>query len=408
MKDIRPSGALARFLVPSAVFWGVVASFVNCVIGGYLAAHSNPYHDVERFHFFLQPTTLFYPTPSQFQQLAREKLDPSKVAVIVGGSSRLHGYGQRACGVWTRKLQELLGDHYQVLNFGFPAASTWEMGAVGAEILSQERPKVILIADCPPACPSNCPDGHAYRYFFWAAYYRGLLLADPQRKGQLKETAGFARVQEARIGGPTEAIKVRAWLDSWLYFSDLWNTCAYRWFCTVWTPKTARSPFRPRRKFEDPEVPPTSLADCYPASLDEQHMRGLKAPLVDCCRKDAEGNWIQNPDSYTWLAFRKNVSACFPEQLHKQTLVIVAHWSPYYLNRLSDDERACVAEAGRISVKELEAIGYSAMENGPELSLADYAEGYHLSESGGAKLAKGVAAKIEDMALRLGYLTEAQ
>ena len=60
--------------------------------------------------------------------------------MIVGGNSILHGYGQNADQIWTRHLQELLGDRYCVLNLamrgGFPA----EFAGPIAEALSSRYP----------------------------------------------------------------------------------------------------------------------------------------------------------------------------------------------------------------------------------------------------------------------------
>ena len=94
----------ARHLAPHALFAGMAISFLGCCLAGYVASHHNPFAHVERFHLYLTPESLFYPTASQVRELARSELQREKIAVIIGGSSRLHGTGQPLHSVWTRRL----------------------------------------------------------------------------------------------------------------------------------------------------------------------------------------------------------------------------------------------------------------------------------------------------------------
>jgi len=105
---------------------GVVFAFVGCCVAGRLLSQRNPYKWFTRFHAYIHPTTYVYPTASQVRVLARERLDPNKIAVIVGGNSILHGHGQRVEHVWTRRLQKLLGDDYCVLNLAVFSAEPAE------------------------------------------------------------------------------------------------------------------------------------------------------------------------------------------------------------------------------------------------------------------------------------------
>ena len=51
----------------------------------------------------------------------------------------------------------------------------------------------------------------------------------------------------------------------------------------------------------------------------------------------------------------------------------------------------------------LEAAGFGALDVGRGFSLKDYVDFFHLSETGGDKLADRVAPKVRAMAHRLGY-----
>jgi hypothetical protein len=373
---------------------------------GWIANHHNPFHKVERFHKYLSPETLFYPTPGQLLELGREKLDPDKIAVIIGGSSRLHGTGQTAEQVWTRKLQMLLGDDYRVLNLGFRCAFSWEVGAIAGEILSVEYPKIIVVTDCWPGWILDRPDGRRYEYFFWAAYYQDLLQHDLAREARLKEFEPEVVKADEKSGKPAgrySQLKLRAMLDSYCYFDDLWNTIAYRLISTTWTPATRQSPFRRRGSYADPEDEPEPLQKRYPLTLDNEICGQLRTQFAHGCVKDGQGHWREDKKSDIWQAIRKNAGTGLPEALHNKTLVLVIHMSPRYESMLSEDEQDCLFQVGESTVRTLEEVNYSAIQVGADYDPADYADRLHLTESGGAKMAKEVAAKIREMAKRLNY-----
>src|SRR5207244_523682 len=97
-----------RFLAPYALFLGMAASFVGCCFAGALVSRQSSFAEFERFHTFINLATLYHPTASQVRALAKSRLDPDKIVVIVGGSSVLHGSGMRGGHVWTTELQAQL------------------------------------------------------------------------------------------------------------------------------------------------------------------------------------------------------------------------------------------------------------------------------------------------------------
>jgi hypothetical protein len=133
-------------------------------------------------------------------------------------------------------------------------------------------------------------------------------------------------------------------------------------------------------------------------------MQNVRYPLTQACAKDGAGKLIEDSGSPSWAVFRSNALNCFPEDLRNQTLFVIRHWSTYYRNRLLPDQYACLRQVSRRSVVELEAVGYSAVECGPDLALDDYLDVIHLKASGGAKLAQSVADKVRAMSKRLGYI----
>jgi hypothetical protein len=404
MNPLQQDPKWARFLVPNALFVGAFAGFAACCLAGLLASRQHPIRNVERFHFFLTPETLFCPTVNQMCGLAEDRLPPGKIAVIVGGTSRLHGTCQPLSQVWTRKLQDLLGDEYEVINFGFRCARTAEIGATAAEALSRKYSKVILVADCYPGFIDPHPDGLMFRYFFWDAYFKQLLYPDPERAQRLREETTEIRHEEQKQGGstsPYDDLKLRMRLDSLCYFTDFWNTVAYQRFFTLWTPWTPGTPAWPRRKYADPDPGALPLEQRYPEDFDIA--LGRLRSCLPLRVRDGSVCQVEAMDHPVWRDFERALRTCFAAPLRPRTVMVALRFSSYYGNRLTPDEQDCLDQAMHITVDKCEAAGFTALEAGRGYDPEDYADWQHLSESGGAKLAGEVAPKVRELARRLGY-----
>src|SRR5436309_1005569 len=104
----RASSTLEGFIAPRALLLGVVLSFLGCCLAGFAASRRNQFVHFERFHQLIAPETLYYPTACQVLELAHSRLERDQIAVIVGGTSVLHGTSQPPGHVWTDRLQALL------------------------------------------------------------------------------------------------------------------------------------------------------------------------------------------------------------------------------------------------------------------------------------------------------------
>jgi hypothetical protein len=104
-------------------FAGVCSALVACSLAGHIVGELNPFPAFRRFHRCIGPETLYYPTASQVRAVARDQLRPDRIAVVVGGSSVFHGAGMTGDGLWTLRLQELLGEQYRVVNLGMRGAA---------------------------------------------------------------------------------------------------------------------------------------------------------------------------------------------------------------------------------------------------------------------------------------------
>src|SRR6516225_1501366 len=92
----RAGASKRRLIAPWPLLLGAAASFAACCLLGRALTRVNVYRDFTRFHPHLSNLSLYYPTASQARSVARSRLTPERVAVVVGGSSVLYGYGQGA------------------------------------------------------------------------------------------------------------------------------------------------------------------------------------------------------------------------------------------------------------------------------------------------------------------------
>jgi hypothetical protein len=351
--------------------------------------------------------------------VVRTQVRPDQILVIVGGNSVLRGVGQPAGHIWSQALQKNLGPGYGVVNFAFNGSAITDAASVAAEALRREYPRQIYIANAGPAQPPP-PDGTGfYRFVFWEAYYKGLLVDDPRRAAAIVEHNQSPDIQNPADGSaPLRELKAREWLDHLFYFQDLWNLITYKYVNTVWgyyMPGTTDF-LRPRKFYRDPE-PDTSAYPMdvryIPANLEIElnNVRGFSEYVymsLDASghyqtRKGPSGRWM--PYAPTWDNFTGGIKMAMPEELKKRTLILLSRSSPYYLQRLTGEERERDDLAYVQSVATWRAAGYDAMDYGKGFTAEEYGDRTHVTMQGGAKLAILVADKIRAMAKNLGYLS---
>ena len=391
-----PQGVLA----PRLLLWGVVVSFLACCAAGRLLSRVNCLCNFSRFHPYLNYQSLYYPTVSQVRSLARDTLDPDKVVVVLGGNSILLGYGQGAEGNWTRHLQALLGNRFQVLNLALPGTPPFEFGATAAEVLLRDHPRLLFVTNTwsGPLSPPGDPDGQPLlRYFFWQARVRGLLAENAEREKRLRELEG-KRDESFR------ELKRQSELDADLGFNDLWNAFTYRCRSTVWF-RYLQSPWtQPRRCYADPDpVLPSADERMLQAKAAETlpEMRGV-GNLTRAFRRPPAGTaaW-REPDSSAMLA---GVRACLPPGLRSRTLVLLNPVCPYYRTQLTAEERELYAESFAVTIRQYARAGVRAAEVGRMLSARHYTDHVHLTVAGGRLMAEEVAPMIRAFAQQLGYV----
>jgi hypothetical protein len=338
---------------------------------------------------------------SQLRALVTSRAPAGRVAVVVGGSSIMNGVGQGPERIWTRQLEVRLGEPYRVVNLAMRAGLTTEAAALAAESLTKDGAPVVFVADLS-AGKAWTPLGRYYGYMFWDAYYKGALIDDPAREQRLRELlrdadpASRAAHAERRLG---------AALDSAFRFNDLWTSLGYRRFFTVWSAIARNAPFRARRTFRDVETGPPALAERYPEAGRAEVVQGVRSMLE---RRQitfrADGSAVAGPDSPPWEEIGRELETALPAPLRRRTLIVVVRPSPFYVDRLTAEDRLRFDDLLRRSVRILEEAGYQAVAEGDEFTADDFADALHLTPSGAAKLAGLVAPRVRSMAERLGYV----
>ncbi len=393
MSDRPPPPRPAPFLAPEALFAGIAFSFLACCLAGLVVGEFNVFRDFRRFHRFINGESLFYPTARQVRALARSRAVPGKTLVIVGGNSILFGTGQRPEHLWTRRLQELLGDEFVVLNLALPGGLPSEFGSAAAEALAREHPRVLFVTDFSSAGAPLLPDGLTYRYFFWDARARGLLTSDAAREERIRELAPRRGDGEA-----FDELRRQMLVDRVVSSRDLWTALAYRGVATVWSPFVGPSFTKPRRKYSDLDPGPNLPFETrYTPALHEWSMYVLRGWTAGTealvAGKDADGT----------PALEKNLLPCFPPDTRERTLLLAVWDSPYYYAQLDSAEQQRYAATFGALVPALERLGFAALEVGEDYTVDDFYDRCHLSEQGGRRLAEEVAPKLCEMARRLGY-----
>ncbi|HEX2852222.1 MAG TPA: hypothetical protein VHO24_03210 [Opitutaceae bacterium] len=392
---------LRSTLAPKTVLVGVLVGFVGLCLLGRRAAREDLHKDFTRFTQWVSPETKYYVTVNEMMSIVRTKAKPGQILVIVGGNSVFRGVGQPPDQLWTKRLQENLGDAYCVVNFAFNGSGITDGGAVAAEALRKEFPKQIYMANAAPT-QWPIPDGTiTYRFVYWDAYHKGLLIDDPARTATINHFNALPP-----YSGGFKELTMREQLDRWFYFQDYWNDVTFAQFNTVWGFYTLGPTkfLRARKTYPDPEPDflKMTMATRYLEANLEAEMVNVRGCSVYAYNKDADGKW--QPYAPIWDQFTEYIKSTVPAELKKRTLIVLSRNSPYYIERLAPDERERDNLAYVDAVKKWKEGGYESIDYGRDFLIEDYGDRTHLTWQGGAKLSGIIADKVREMSQNLGYL----
>ncbi len=396
--DTSTSSRALRWIRPGWFVAGLVAGLGALSWLGWQSGRTNFHPGFSRIYPAISPETNYYPTLDEMIAVVRSRCRHDQVLVIVGGNSILAGVWQPEADLWSKHLQELLGNHYCVINFAFRGGSPTDGGAVVAEVLRREYPHQVYIADEAPFNGVESFAHEPYRYIFWQAYFRGLLIDSAPREMRISQylwNSGQRRIY-------TEA-KINGWLDRALNYRNLWNRVCFEYFCTVpsylgdYFPKI----LTPRRKFADDEPDaynPDFMKRKYAPAILDAEMNIVRNLTSRFYTRAYDGRWLLSKAKHKELALI--YSEAFPKSLIPRTLILVSQSSPYYRSRLTDDERARDVQGYKDSVQLWRDAGFTAEDYGANFSDDDFGDRSHLSKTGGRKLAEAIAPIVGEIAGR--------
>ncbi len=369
---------------------------------GRRAVASDFHGDFPRFHLARSPEGNYYPTVGEMCADVRAHCRPEQVLVIVGGNSVLHGVWQPASEVWTRHLQVLLGGRYCVRNFSFRGAAPADGGAAIAEVLRDEFPRQIYVANERAVAGIDPLGSDAYRFMFWQAYFDGQLLDSAIRDQRVRE-----RLLALGEIGRTVAIFGDAVFDRVLRYRELWNRVGHDCLFTVPAEVAPAPPamFQPRRAFADDERDALAARwsrERYPRGQDGAELAIIRATTAAFYTRRPDGGWEMQPGTRAEL--QRYAAEAFPDALKPRTLLLLSGNSPHYRRLLTPDERARDEQGTSDSVALWRHAGYAALAYGADFNDDDFADRIHLTKLGGRKLAAITAVEIRALVERLGYL----
>jgi hypothetical protein len=391
----NPTNAAPRtnrpFFRPVSLIAGLATGMLGLAGAGFLAARTNWHTEFTRLHPMIAPESRYQPTVDELLAMIRANSSPEKVLVIVGGNSVLYGVGQPAPVMWTRSLQEQLGPDYSVVNLALRGSRPTDGGAVIAEALRDEYPRLIYIANVPPLLTADAIGGDDYRFMLLDAYYKGYLLPWEPRDRSLSNPGRVAR--EDRIG---------AWLDARVRYRSAWNWWTFHIFSTVPSPLSVSilQSLAARGQFRDEEtnIEAIPFSQRFAGASFEADM-GITRAFTERFYDRIGDGWQMREAART--EFDTFAAEAFPTALRSRTLIVISRNSPYYTSRLAPELRERDEIAVTDSISGWERHGYEAVDSGTNFDPADFGDRTHLTASGGRKLAVNVAAKVREMSARL-------
>ncbi len=393
--------AFARlFLAPRAFFLGFLCAMVACSLAGRKLAQDGFYESFTRIGGTFQVDDTFLLSPAPMVRWIRAHCSRDRELVLVGGSSIMMGAGQPVRRLWSKRLQELLGDGYCVVNLAGPSGALNGFAGTTLGILGHEYKRAWLIADMHDGVVGYSPDGvMTQKHYFWSAYFSGMLepgfLAHGQdENGKLRVTPATTMSDKDRAR--LEQLRLGSWLDSWLHFDELWSYLHYRYFTTYYFHNAGRWQWTPRAAWPD-----------YDFEFDEAQARAHRqyADAVGSAAFNGKLERLRDLKTYfaatpSGLKLRENALGMLDTQLKDNIIdaskqnVVIAYITvaPYYTSHLSLDEQSAYETLYEHKAAMFRRYGYHVVR--PTLTADDFTDLMHTNPLGGDKVAGVVAAEI--------------
>jgi hypothetical protein len=320
--------------------------------------------------------------------------------VIIGGNSIFNGVGQRASEIWTDRLREHLGHDYAVFNFASCGEQPFEGAYWVAESLLARGRKVLYVTVAMPTASGAPEGGKVYGYLYWDAHEKKLLVRSSQRDSLIESRVAMMDEKERdRIA----ELKLRMQLDKLVHFQDLWTAVGYTQVFTVWTQHTEASPFKARKLYADLQADPAPVASRFSNSSGFARELSTVRAYCDGFFDITPTGWQAREQS--WRNLLTEMKGLVPDQFKKNCLVVVACNPPYFLNKITPAERDRIALATTRSEQLWKTAGYHAVAASAAEAFEDedFKDCWHLTGSGGKRMASLVAGRVLNLNRELGF-----
>lgn len=357
----------------TALVSGAVLGFTMCSIAGHLIPEK--LENFTRFHMFISPETLYYPTVRSVFNTALSLVNHDRPVVIVGGSSVLFGAGQPEGKTIADFLRSDIGGDYTVLNLAMPGGDVAGMALFIAEALQATGYNVFYMADVFAQGLTPIGGNSVYDYIYWQ--YRSEAFG--QKWGARDKYANNLSLTDVAIGQR---------LNSVFRFDNLWTQLGYQVVFTVYSPlvpRLARKNFwLPRRNLRDPayEEPKGN----FYAHTDESAVK--KAMLDIASSKTGGEHWAMAQT--TWLA-------TIPDSLRDRTLLILCKKDPRATKLISKEAQTTLDALYNETERRYSAVGLHATQPCKEFGPDDYSDYTHLSVEGARKMAAELSISVRQL-----------
>lgn len=395
---------LGRLFAPKIFLVSAVFGFLICCGLGYLTTLKNQYGDIPRFGVYVGPQASLFPTASQLLAYTKAHARDDQVLVVVGGSSVMNGVGQSNEQLWTKKLQQSLGDKFAVVNLAMRSCSTYEVACFIAEAMLKQHRKVIFVTGTQAAYGWSVIGRPPYAHYYWDAKFHDLLLDFPERdqalKNSEKDLPSFGWTPESL----TE-LKLGEWLNSKLYQYELWNTVGHRYFFTSYSAVAAgatelKGVYWPRKK-----LPQNMEAEETFPLPSEEFARSFFPTVLSKFVVWNEKSKQWEKTGKAWDTAQDTIRTNLVPQLRPHTLLVLSYYNPYFRHKyLTKPQQHSEKLAYSLTQDLFKKEGVRSIRSGDAYNPADFRDPIHLSPSGGQRLAIDVAKEVKEMAKELGYL----
>ena len=391
MSDSFASPSLSGILSPRWFFIGVAIGLLACIGGGYWASRQDIYGDRDRFFNQISPDGSIYPTFENLCAFVRGKVPKNKKLILVAGDSRMLGVGQTNAGLWTRQLQEKLGNEYGVANVAFRGANTASVGIPLFEALSREYKECLLIVATQPwDMPVVLEE--PYNYILWSAWIGGKMANNPPRDEKIRSLLWDGKEE---IRNKATSMTVFGFIENLTHAADLWNEIGYNWVFTCSAPFLPPDiPFyTPRRQIIDDESDKAG-------SLSYLQSRKIDEP--------GQLNGLINSINYRYSSPSKNISEveydvmfsdAYAEFIsdpkeRKRILFLETEFMPFFVKQLSANQEKNRETNYERWANLLRSKGFQVLRIGKDFEDTDYWSFRHFSNFASPKMADAVAHEI--------------